>query len=298
MKKNLSIMAVAAITLTLGACSNEKENNEPQAAPKYITVSTQISGRTTIANDGTQVFANGDKISVYAWTGTATEIPSSLVVNNSINSYDGTKWTATPQMLWKDMTSAHYFLSVYPQKAITDFKSDAYTLDVANQEGSDLLVATNVTGQTATNAPVPLQFDHIMAKLVINLTFRNQWGGTPTVTSVVAQAVKTATVNYLTKAVTPGSDIANILMPVTADNTKYSSVMVPQSTTFNTIIIEINGTSYSYYDGKGISLQSGKITTVNLIVGRDTITLGDVSINNWTEGSTINGGEAHESLIG
>lgn len=43
---------------------------------------------------------------------------------------------------------------------------------------------------------------------------------------------------------------------------------------------------------KYIALVSGKYTTVNLIVGRNEITLGSVSINNWLEGSSINGGEA------
>ena len=43
---------------------------------------------------------------------------------------------------------------------------------------------------------------------------------------------------------------------------------------------------------KYIALESGKYTTVNLIVGRNEVTLGSVSINNWLEGSSINGGEA------
>ena len=43
---------------------------------------------------------------------------------------------------------------------------------------------------------------------------------------------------------------------------------------------------------KYIALVSGKYTTVNLIVGRNEITLGSVSINNWLEGTNISGGEA------
>ena len=38
--------------------------------------------------------------------------------------------------------------------------------------------------------------------------------------------------------------------------------------------------------------EAGKYTVVNLIVGRDEITLGNVSIADWGEGENINGGEA------
>ncbi len=52
--------------------------------------------------------------------------------------------------------------------------------------------------------PVPLTFTHVMAKLVVNLTYKNQWGGIPTVEKVaVGNAAKEATINYLTKVVTP-----------------------------------------------------------------------------------------------
>ena len=41
-----------------------------------------------------------------------------------------------------------------------------------------------------------------------------------------------------------------------------------------------------------IPLEAGKYTTLNLIVGRNKIELGEVSINDWTEGTTIDGGQA------
>ena len=41
---------------------------------------------------------------------------------------------------------------------------------------------------------------------------------------------------------------------------------------------------------------TSKYITVNLIVGRNEITLGSVSINNWLEGTNISGGE-HRQII-
>lgn len=296
-----SILAAMAATLVLASCNNDENENGSAEPAKYITVNTSIGSltRTTTANNGVQSFADKDRISVYAWTGSSDMVDANgLVVNNSINTYDGTKWSASPQMLWKDMITPHYFLGVYPDKAIADFAADAYTLDVTKQEQSDLLVAVNRgtdnAGFIATNTAVPLQFDHVMAKLIVNLTFRNQWATIPTVVSVTTGNLKSkATVNYLTKSATVTAEEAtNIELQVATANTTYQSIMVPQTGDNATITIKIGEKNY-IYNGT-VKLEGGKYTTVNLIVGRDGITLGSVSINDWGAGTTINGGEAQE----
>lgn len=302
--KTLALMAVALTAFS--GCSNDHENHV-QPAAKYITVSTHIGKMTRVAtdDDGSQHFVANDEISVYAWTGTATQV-GKLVVDNSINTYDGTTWTASPQMLWADQGSEHYFIGIYPAKAqiasvVTDLTADSYTLDVTNQAASDLLVATNLKGWSATTAPggmVDLEFDHVMAKLIVNLKFRNQWGNTPTVESVTAQdAATTATVNYLEKTVTADGTVKeNISLPALATPPtgyalSYASIMVPQSG-FQSITVTIGGRDYTYTHSGDIKLESGKYTTVNLTVGRDRIELGDVTVNDWQPGDVIDGGEA------
>lgn len=303
MKQNISIFAMAALSMAFASCSNDDSNG--MEAAKYITVNTSIGtlSRTVTATDGTQTFADGDKISVYAWTDNAASIAADkLVVNNAVNtlsvSGETKTWTAEPQMLWKDMSTPHYFLGVYPPKNVTNFAADAYALDMTKtQEQNDLLVAVNAgnsgAGFTATNASIPLQFDHVMAKLIVNLSFRNQWGTTPTVTSVTATTKTKATVDYLAKTVTPTADAATAtVLPVVTANTAYQSIMVPQSGENITITIKIGDRDYTYTGT--VKLDSGKYTIVNLNVGRDAITLADISINDWGTGTTINGGEAQE----
>lgn len=295
MKKMLS---VAAALLALTACTND---HEPGNAPaKYITVSASVGPMTRTVTDGvTTTFVPDDRISVYAWTGSADAVPSALVVDNSVNTFDGSAWTADPQMLWADMSSAHYFLGIYPERDVTNFTTDGYTLDVADQEASDLLVAvqtgTDGEGLKASGNPVPLTFEHVMAKLVVNLNFRDQWGGTPEVTAVKAVlAAASATVDYLSKTLT-GVDRRDINLPgsTPADGYAlgYASVMIPQ-TGFNTISVSIAGLYYTYTHPTDIPLVRGEYTTVNLIVGRDRIELGSVTVNDWKEGETIDGGEA------
>lgn len=295
--KPLALMAVALTAFS--GCSNDHES-PVQPAAKYITVNTHIGKMTRVAtdNDGSQHFVANDEISVYAWTGTATQV-GNLVVDNSINTYNGTTWTASPQMLWADQGSEHYFIGIYPTHEVGSFTAEPFTFTETGD--NDLLVATNLKGWSATTAPggmVDLEFDHVMAKLIVNLKFRNQWGNMPTVENVTAQNVATkGTVNYLEKTVTAdGTTKENVSLTVLAAPQadyalSYASIMVPQSG-FQSVTVTIGGKAYTYTHSGDIKLESGKYTTVNLTVGRDRIELGDVTVNDWQKGDVIDGGEA------
>ena len=300
MNKKLYLLAIVPAVLAISGC-NKTADNGP--VPKYITVSTDIATKVTTAADGTQTFAKGDKISVYAWIGDPATAPAagSRVVDNSINTLDEDgKWTAEPQMLWKNLSDKHFFISVYPENAVpeADLTKVACTVDPAKQTESDILVATELNGKVADNNPVSLTFDHVMSKVNVELSFRNQWGGTPTapvtptVESVQLGNVATAgTVNYLTKTVIPGTARAVMALPQVKANTVYSSVLIPQ-TGINTVVIRIDGKDFTYTHGSDFTFEKGKYTTIKLIVGRNRIDLGDVTINGWGKGDEINGGEA------
>ena len=297
MRTKTYLFALMAMALTLGSCSND-ENGIGGETSKYITVSTRIGNMTRVATDanGGQTFEEGDEISVYAWTGDATVAPetSERVVNNAINKLTNGSWVSTPQMLWKNNRDNHYFIGVYPTAAISDLTAGEYTFDVTKQAESDLLVAVNTDGisyNANEQQTVPLTFTHVMAKLVVNLTYKNQWGADgPTVEKVVVgNAAKEATVNYLTKVVTPSTTIKeDISLPEITENTKYVSVIIPQEEVKQLTIV-VGGKNFIYDNGTPFKLESGKITTINLEVGRDEIKLGEVKISNWEEGSTFNG---------
>jgi len=299
MKTKFCLLALATAALALGSCT-ESENGVSEPA-KYITVSIGIGNmsRVTTKDDGTQQFEAGDKISVYVWTGSSEVAPAvaDRVVDNAINTLgaDG-KWTAQPQMLWKDQATPHFFAAVYPSTEVSnsDLTKVSYKLDVTNQAVSDLLVANSLDGVKAQNNPVQLKFDHVMAKLIVNLEYRNQFGGTPKVESlVIKNAASDASVNLLNKAITVETDAvrSDISIPTITANEKYESIVVPQSGVTK-IVITIDGKQYIYTHSSDIKLEGGKYTVVNLIVGRDEITLGDVSIGEWGEGDKITGGEA------
>ena len=304
MKKKTYLFALMAMVLTLGSCS-DNENGIGGETSKYITVSTSIGNMTRVATDanGGQTFEEGDEISVYAWTGDATVAPETRerVVNNAINKLTNGSWVSTPQMLWKNNRDKHYFIGVYPTAAISDLSTGEYTFDETKQVESDLLVAVNKDGLSYNvdeQQPVPLTFTHVMAKLVVNLTYKNQWGTEgPTVDKVaVGNAAKKATVNYLTKVVTPSAvaeDKADFDMPALTANKQYASIIIPQDGV-QKITITIGGKDFIYDNGTPFKFESGKITIVNLEVGRDVIKLGDVNISDWGSTGEPIKGEAYD----
>ena len=298
MKKKTYLFALMTMVLTLGSCS-DNENGIGGETSKYITVSTIIDNMTRVATDanGGQTFEEGDEISVYAWIGAPTVAPETRerVVNNAINKLTNGSWVSTPQMLWKNNRDKHYFIGVYPisASAISDLSAGEYTFDETKQVESDLLVAVNKDGLSYNvdeQQTVPLTFTHVMAKLVVNLTYKNQWGGIPTVEKVVVgNAAKEAIINYLTKVVTPSATAKeDFSLPEITENTKYVSVIIPQEEVTQLTIV-IGGKNFVYDNGTPLKLESGKITTINLEVGRNEIKLGDVKITDWEDGSTFSG---------
>lgn len=289
--KTLRTIALAMLAATLTACSNDDNGGK---APKYINIDAQLSQptKTTIAADGTMSFTSGDAISVYAWTGSASTLPTTadgFVVAGNTNTFNGSTWTASPQMLWKDLTSPHFFIATYPQRDITQTN---FTLDTNKQAECDLMVATNLgtdsKGIIATETAIPLAFDHLMAKLQVNLQFRNQWGESgPTSVAVSINSKGSATIDYLAKSVTPTGDASYINLPSVAAAVEgyaksYESIVIPVSDLKN-IKIAIDGHDYIYTHDTAIQLQGGKTTIVNLMVGRNEITLGSMSIKGWEE---------------
>ena len=277
------ILAISVIAMSTTMSSCNKDNNAQEAA-KYITINAGLSSLTRAT---ATAFERDDQVSIYAWTGSNSAVQTPLVVDNTVNTYDSSGWIPSQQMLWKDEVTPHYFIGVYPPKAINDFTSTHYITV------PDVLVATVLgEGRKATDAGgvVPMVFDHIMARLDVNLTFRSEFGGTPSIQYITTCAQPEAMVNYLTKTATVSGEVAEMDLMPTAVNTAYSQIFAPQ--TVNTINIMIGNTQYVYNNPAGIALVAGKIQTVNLIVGRDKVELGSVTINNWGTGETINGGEA------
>ena len=236
-------------------------------------------------------FAIGDKMKLYAWSGSSQSVPEAAAANGVEYTFSSNmNWTTDSPMQWADDRTAYYFLGFYPSRDVSDFSADPYTLNPANQKTSNLMVARNLKGTKSTSNPVALKFDHAMALLHVNLLFRGQWEETPNVTSVTAYAASSCTIDYLAGTYNAGEP-TDIDLPVTETAEgyalSYQSIMIPQR--IHSLEIIIAGQSYIYTHPDGIPLTAGKYTTLNLFVNRDKIDLETVKINDWVPGDVIDG---------
>ena len=290
--KKIASLATTAALLVLAACNGLDPVRPDSALPITIKAGIGVPTRATTTGDS-EKFDTGDKVLLYVWTGGASAVPAQPLVNGVEHELqaDGS-WKPASPIYWQDNASAHYFLGVFPARSISDFKADSFTLKADDYVASDLLVATELSGLMASNGPVKLNFKHMMARLQVNMNFRNQFSGTPTV-AVVAKAANGCTVDYLAGSVKAGEQGSVALPKLAASAEGYAlshgSLMVPQ-TGFRTVTLTIDGTDYVFTNGEDIQLASGKTTILNLTVGRDKIELAsDITIADWTAGSTLNG---------
>ena len=294
-------IVLISLALVCAAACNKAGNNK-EAASGTITVNAGIRETKVVYDGNKAVFEAADDLALFAWIGDKTAIPAQLVVNNVTNilGTDGL-WAPVKQMLWYDMVTPHYFMAVSLSREVASFTADPYTLDPATDkyEESDLLIAINDAGLKANDNPVQLTFDHAMATLNVNLKFHNQWteGNPPSQTEITealvqgvsATAKDHATIDYIHKAVTATGEWAQVALNK-VKNASWTTLMIPQDS-FSIIYITLAGNdewlggngTYTFRSAEPIKLESGKVTTVNLIIGRDQITLDKdgITITDW-----------------
>ena len=298
MKKNILLYMAAVAGLILAGCN---KTEVPEEGSLAMTVKASIGNLTKVAYKGVSTsFETGDQLAVWAWTGASDALPQSFVVNGNVNTLDESgAWVPATQMLWKNVQDEHYFLAVHPvpASAIADLSAVPYVVDNTNYEASDLLLATELSGLKAESGTVDLGFSHVMAKLQVNLKFRNQFGSEgPVPESVTAalEAKASAKVNYLTKVVTPTGSVAPVAMALAATaegyDMSFSGLQIPQDAT--KIVVQVGGNSFSYTHPEPIPIVPGKVTTLGFNVGQDVILLENVSVNEWVIDEPLATGEA------
>ena len=301
MKKRYIVLLAGL--LALAGCGKEPG----PAGAGEITVEASVGPMTKVSYTGNATdFTAGDRLALYAWTGSAASVPASRAVDGVVNTFDGSKWTPASLMRWETMAAPHFFLGVSPAPAaaVADLTAVPYTLDPADHTASDLLLATNFgtggAGITPSATPVLLEFGHAMAKLVLNFRFGSEWDVKPTTISVTVQSRTGATVNYLTQTVTATGDATAVPLSAAASapvgyDLSYSVLQVPQ-TGVRTIKVTAGGVDYIYNAASDIPLNGGKYTTLGLLVGREKIALGDISVADW-ETETLAEAEAEPDML-
>lgn len=287
-------MGMALAIATLAACSNDEDltsswQNDPTAIKVNATVGSGIFTRSNPlgTDEATQKkFNEGDAISIAAETQNAV----TYTLTNGI-------WTPETNEYLKWEKSKMAITAYYP--VVEGASAQTFTLPTDQADNDKIVAADYMTysgsqSKPTTGGELSLEMERQMARVIVKIAgFNDQFGTTPTIANVI---IKSGAANYTAgaaagnvTAVTPFAQ--NLNASVAQVGTTYTALVIPADAKASEsfITMDVNGTALIV---KGIpAMEAGKSYTYNLTIGKDAITVGEVTVTDWTTG-TIAGGEA------
>lgn len=278
-KKILGLVATAG--LLLAGCATDSDNNSTWLSdPNAVHVSASVGSIFTRSNPADEAkqtsFNKGDVMGV-SNNGT------------SINyTFDGTDWQPGNgnYLVWDD--SNLKFQCWYPADGKNSFSKGYIQEDQSDEKKiakSDYMTAavTNLT-EIPGNRQLEVALVRKTARLILNIqNFNDQFDANTKVNHVrivgkkCTDANETSTINI--KPLQNGEG---------GKGTTYTALVAP-GTTEGHLYFAAEGTTETPLVVKTAFLEAGKSYTYNLTVGKNTITVNDVTVADWKTGNTLNG---------
>ena len=289
MKTKNKFALVVLTTLGLAACSNDDDVQIMNMQDKPIIYSADISELSTRAN---QALLEGS-FGLYLATDGTQE--AKYNATNLEVKYTNGQWKSSSQLYWKDNNTNVTFHAYMPyNNQITDVTQYPITISTTqtseSQKTDDFCYAAEQTSTaTSHNGNINVNFAHELTKLKINLTAASELSKEVTFETVsVNNTIISATYNLNNGTLTPSDEFSIINLSAGKNNT-FEGILIPQTYDKNlTITIKAsNGKKYQFVSSEKLAFNSGISYELNLIVGRDKVTLGQITANPWV---TVNGG--------
>lgn len=307
--RKIKFLAMAALAAIFAGCSN---NDDEVTQPKVSLKDTPINVNVLMTDIQTRAgYDNTNQPTMFYLSidqkGESYDYKNVVMKKNENGSwvaYESDAENATQkQMLWEGsegvnvtVTAATFSLSTTPSYSLSasaDQSSDA------NLKTSDhLYYYSNAVEPSESGISIP--FDHIMSKLEISLTLRDEFEGlTDPITSVMLSGTSLGA-TYSPNAETKWSGHStaandkviktcpSVAYDKDARTATYEVILLPQTVAANTfcVTIFIGDKSYEWTSANEVTLASSYKYTLALTVGKD-----KVSGNSFTAAPWVSGGE-------
>lgn len=284
MKYQKILGLVATAGLLLAGCATDSDNSNTWLSdPNAVHVSASVGSIFTRSNPaasdeaGQKSFNNGDVMGV-SNNGTS--------VNYTFN---GTDWQPGngSYLVWDN--SNLKFQCWYPADGKNTF-SKGYIQD--DQSSAEAIAKSDyMTAEVTDLKEIPgdhqldVTLERKTARLILNIqSFNNQFD---------ASTTKVNHVRIVGKECTDDKETSTInIMPLQngegGTGTTYTALVAP-GTTEGHLYFSAEGTTETPLVVKTGALEAGKSYTYNLTVGKNKITVNDVTVADWNTGNTLNG---------
>ena len=284
MKYQKILGLVATAGLLLAGCATDSDNNNTWLSdPNAVHVSASVGSIFTRSNPaasdeaGQKSFRDGDVMGV-SNNGTSLNY-----------TYNGTDWQPGngSYLVW-DASNLN-FQCWYPADG-TNTSSKGYIQEDQSNETeiakSDYMTAavTNLT-EIPGNRQLNVALVRKTARLILNIqSFNDQFDANTTKVNHIRIASKASTDARESSIV----NIKPLQNGVGGIGTTYTALVIPGKVE-GKLYFSAEGTTETPLVVKTGALGAGKSYTYNLIVGKNTITVGDVTVAEWGTGNTLNG---------
>ena len=288
----IKYMGMALIMAALASCSSDDDfgtnwQNDPTAVRVSATVGGVFTRSNPVAtkeadqknfkeNDAITISTGGQKSVDYKFNGSTWEAEKSG---------EYLKWSSEP------MT----FTARYP-KGSGDFIVPINQYDIDKIASADYMTATTAYDKIPADKKVNFAFERQMARVVITIAdFNNEFSGKASVSEMWVTSkeriAKDGSAVTATSAIIPysqddsgkeGSIYYALVAPNAATNYEFIKLRV-KSSDLKTLTVK-----------NPVALEAGKSYNFNLTIGKNEVSLGTVSVEDWGNTADISGGEASE----
>lgn len=207
---------------------------------------------------------------------------------------DGTWGPETSGQFLKWSSESMTFTARYP-KTSGDFIVPKNQNGIDEIASADYMTATKVYNKIPANRKVDFLFERQMARVVITIAgFNNEFSGDDSVSEMYVTSkeriAKDGSAVTATSEIIPysqdrygkkGSIYYALVAPNTATNYEFIKLTVKKSDDIKDLTVK-----------NPVALEAGKSYNFNLTIGKDGVSLGTVSVEDWGNTGTISGGEA------
>lgn len=289
-QKILGLVATAGLFLA-GCTTDSDTQNTWFSDPSAVRISASVGSTFTRSNptagldEDLKSFNSGDKIGV---TSGGTSV---------IYSFDGTDWlpgSNTDYLVWD--TKNMSFQCWYPADGKNSFEKGYIQADQSDAQkivNSDYMAAEIKPASIPEDKVLKVELERKTARLILNISRFN---------AQFADVAKIDHVNIISKASTDADEASTVTInpfPVAGEDgevgevgTTYTALVAPGAIEAK-LYLPSGEAATTPLVVKTNALEAGKSYTYKLIVGKDAVTIDDMTVAEWKPGETT-GGEALE----
>lgn len=285
-QKILGLVATAGLFLA-GCTTDSDTQNTWFSDPSAVRISASVGSTFTRSNptagldEDLKSFNSGDKIGV---TSGGTSV---------IYSFDGTDWlpgSNTDYLVWD--TKNMSFQCWYPADGKNSFEKGYIQADQSDAQkivNSDYMAAEIKPASIPEDKVLKVELERKTARLILNISrFNAQFADVAKIdhvniiskASTDADEASTVTINPFPVAVAGGEvgEVGTTYIALVAPGAIEAKLYLPSGEAATTpLVVKTN------------ALEAGKSYTYNLIVGKDAVTIDDMTVAEWQPGETTGG---------